>query len=70
MQATDIRNPTERNKLILAGALGLVALVFLWWTFFGFGSSSTTGVQRPAGQPPPSTANRVPSSFRHPQPLN
>jgi len=63
MQATDIRNPTERNKLILAGALGLVALLFLWWTFFGFGSSSNTGVQRPAGQTPPSAANRVPSKL-------
>jgi hypothetical protein len=63
MQATDIRNPTERNKLILAGALGLVALLFLWWTFFGFGSSSNTGVQRPAGQSPPSAANRVPSKL-------
>ena len=63
MQATDIRNPTERNKLILAGALGLVALLFLWWTFFGFGSSSNTGVQRPAGQSPPSATNRVPSKL-------
>jgi len=63
MQATDIRNPTERNKLILAGALGFVALLFLWWTFFGFGSSSNTGVQRPAGQSPPSAANRVPSKL-------
>ncbi len=48
MQATDIRNPTERNKLILAAALGLIALLFLWWTFFGFGSSSTNGPARPA----------------------
>jgi hypothetical protein len=66
MQATDIRNPTERNKLILAGALGIVALLFLWWTFFGFGSSSNTGVQRPAGQSPPSTTNRVPSKLSPP----
>lgn len=63
MQATDIRNPTERNKLILAGALGIVALLFLWWTFFGFGSSSKPGVQRPAGQSPLSVANRVPSKL-------
>jgi len=62
MQATDIRNPTERNKLILAGALGLLALLFLWWTFFGFGSSSKPGVPRQAGQSP-SVTNRVPSKL-------
>ena len=62
MQATDIRNPSERNKLILAGALGIVALLFLWWTFFGFGSTSTPGVQRPAGQSPTVTG-RVPSKL-------
>jgi len=66
MQATDIRNPSERNKLILAGALGLVALLFLWWTFFGFGSSSKTGVQHPAGQSAASTATRVPSKLAPP----
>jgi hypothetical protein len=63
MQATDFRNPSERNKLILAGALGIVALLFLWWTFFGFGSSSKSGVQRPAGQSPSSVTNRVPSKL-------
>jgi hypothetical protein len=40
MQVNDIRNPAERNKLILAGALGLIAILFLWWALFGFGSSS------------------------------
>ena len=58
MQLSDIRNPNERNKLILAGALGLVAIVFLWWTFFGFGSSSTKVTPRAAGQPTPSAVSR------------
>lgn len=40
MQITDIKNPAERKKLIWALALGLLAIVFLWWTFFGFGGSS------------------------------
>jgi hypothetical protein len=53
MQATDIRNPNERNKVILAGALGLIAMVFLWWAFFGFGSSSTKVAPRAAAQPTP-----------------
>lgn len=54
MQVSDIRNPAERNKLILAGALGIVAILFLWWTFFGFGSSSSNPAPRPAGQATPS----------------
>src|SRR4030095_14441656 len=53
MQSTDIRNPNERNKVILAGALGLIAIVFLWWAFFGFGSSSTKVAPRAAAQPTP-----------------
>jgi len=62
MQLSDIRNPAERNKLILAGALGIVAILFLWWTFFGFGSSSTKVSPRAAGQPTPTgrTTGKVP----------
>jgi len=60
MQLGDIRNPTDRNKLILAAALGLIAIVFLWWTFFGFGSSSPKVSSRPANQPTPGAAPRRP----------
>ena len=62
MQSIDIRNPAERNKLILAGVLGLVAILFLWWTFFGFGSSSTKVSSGPAGQPTPSPVSRRPAT--------
>ena len=58
MQVSDIRNPNERKKLILAGALGLIAIVFLWWTFFGFGGSSTKVTPRTAAQPTPSPSRR------------
>jgi hypothetical protein len=58
MQVSDIRNPAERNKLILAAVLGLVAILFLWWTFFGFGSSSNNVSPRPTGQTTPSVASR------------
>ncbi|MGH9931785.1 MAG: hypothetical protein ACREA9_21500 [Pyrinomonadaceae bacterium] len=58
MQVSDIRNPAERNKLILAGVLGIIAVLFLWWTFFGFGSSSNKVASGPAGQPTPSVNNR------------
>jgi hypothetical protein len=50
MQMSNIRNPDERRKLIWAGALGMVAIVLLWWTFFGFGSSKPT--TQPATVPP------------------
>jgi hypothetical protein len=42
MQRSDLSKPGEKKKLIVAGVLGLVAIVFLWWTFFGFGSSKPT----------------------------
>lgn len=67
MQRTDIRNPTERNKLILAGALGIIAILFLWWALFGFGDSTNKGTTRPVGQPTPSAANRgIPSKLSPP----
>ncbi len=40
MLNTAIRTPEERKKLIWAIVLGFIAIVFLWWTFFGFGDSS------------------------------
>jgi hypothetical protein len=60
MQLSDIRNPGERNKLIVAGALGVVAILFLWWTFFGFGSSSSKVAPRPPGQNTTPVATRAP----------
>ena len=51
MQAVDLNNPGEKKKLIWAGLLGLVALVFLWWAFVGFGSSSKPTSQTSAAIP-------------------
>ena len=67
MQASDIRSPGERNKLILAGVLGIVALVFLWWTFFGFGSSSKQPSPRSAAQPTPAVVTRGTTNRGAPQ---
>jgi len=47
----DLSKPGEKRKLIWASILGLVALVFLWWTFIGFGSSSSTNTQRATATP-------------------
>src|ERR1051326_835648 len=51
MQAVDLSRPGERKKLIWAGVLGFVALIFLWWTFFGFGSSKPTTPTRTTSAP-------------------
>ena len=40
MEITNPRSTDERKKLIVALVLGLVAIIFLWWTFVGFGGGS------------------------------
>ena len=40
MPVVDLTKPGEKKKLLMAAVLGLVAILFLWWTFIGFGSSS------------------------------
>jgi hypothetical protein len=54
MQLVDLSKPGERKKLIWAGVLGLVAVLFLWWTLIGFNSgTSTSSTARPAATPTP-----------------
>ena len=36
MELADFSKPGERKKLIWAAVLGLIAIIFLWWTFIGF----------------------------------
>ena len=51
MQAVDLSKPGEKKKLIWAAVLGFVAVVFLWWTFFGFGGSKPVTTSRPTATP-------------------
>lgn len=55
MALVDLSKPGEKKKVIWAAVLGLVAVIFLWWTFFGFGSSSsrTTRAANPSATPRP-----------------
>ena len=53
MQAVDLTKPGEKKKMIWAAILGFVALVVLWWVFFGFGGSSNTNTPRATASPTP-----------------
>ena len=53
MQAVDLTKPGEKKKLIWAAILGFVALIVLWWVFFGFGGSSNSNTPRAAASPTP-----------------
>ena len=40
MATAAVKSTTEQKKIIAAIALGVLAIIALWWTFFGFGGSS------------------------------
>ena len=65
MKLSDINNPEERKKLIWAIVLGLFAIVFLWWTLFGFGPSP-----KPVVKNSNSNSSPVPGARRVGEPLN
>jgi hypothetical protein len=52
MQRVDLNKPGEKKKLIVAGSLGLAALLVLYWVFIGFDSGTSTA-SRPQPSPLP-----------------
>ena len=40
MQLVDLSKPGEKKKLLAAAALGLGAIIVLWWALFGFGGNT------------------------------
>jgi hypothetical protein len=67
MQLTDTRNPSERKKLIWAGILGVLAIMLLWWTFIGFGTTSIKVSPSSRADPRPSGGNRTTYAKVEPQ---
>jgi hypothetical protein len=67
MAVAAVKSPNEQKKLIIAAALGIAAVIALWWTFFGFGGSSKT--QPPGTTRPLAAASPVPGkTSAQPQP--
>jgi hypothetical protein len=64
MQAIDLSKPGEKKKLIWAGALGLVAILVLWWVFFGFGGSSNPNTTVRTAAAPTPTPRTQPGATR------
>jgi hypothetical protein len=71
MQRVDLKKPGEQKKLIAAVALGVVALIVLWWTFIGFGSSTqttprTTGARNTNGGTATTTSQQITANRTQP----
>jgi len=65
MQIANVANQDDQKKVIWAILLGVVAIVFLWWTFFGFGGNSTaTPNRRPVVAIQTGAAGAVSASVR------
>jgi hypothetical protein len=64
MAVAEIKSTGEQKKLIIAVALGVVALIAVWWTFVGFGSSSNSTSRNTST----ATASPTPSPSRNQRP--
>lgn len=60
MQLADLSKPGEKKKVIAAAALGLAAILVLWWTLIGFDSGKPT--VRPVPSPTPARTQQARTS--------
>jgi IPT/TIG domain len=68
MQRANLNTPSERKKVIVAAVLGVVAILFLWWAFIGFGSSNNQPTQRATNTPSSAQGVRTVSGTQRVQP--
>ena len=59
MELADFTKPGEKKKLIWAAALGFIAILFLWWTFIGFGTAKPSATKTATTVPGPGSRTRV-----------
>ncbi len=67
MPTSDNQQANERKKIIGAVVLGLLAVILLWWTFIGFGSTPKTASPRTTRTPTPTPVSRAASSRAQPE---
>lgn len=60
MAVAAARESSDQKKLFIAVGLGVLAIIALWWTFFGFGSSSKPKPATNNPTRPVATASPVP----------
>jgi hypothetical protein len=73
MAVAAVKTSSEQKKLFIAIGLGVLAIIALWWTFFGFGSSSPkrqTGTTRTPNPPPQATPRPVDRASQESAPLD
>ena len=68
MQLVDLNKPGEKKKLLAAAALGLGAIIVLWWALFGFGGNTPRTTRTTASATPTPRNTQTTSRPQQPAP--